>query len=81
MTRTWIVAAFAALTLCRSPRRRRKRHSPPPGRAARPPRVRTRVETGPFSVFSFSGNRGRIGVVVKTSPTQPTTSSARASRR
>jgi len=30
--------------------------------------VRTRVETGPFSTFSFSDNRGRIGVVVKTDP-------------
>jgi S1-C subfamily serine protease len=30
--------------------------------------VRTRVETGPFSVFSFNDNRGRIGVVVKTAP-------------
>jgi len=30
--------------------------------------VRTRVETGPFSVFSFNDNRGRIGVVVKTTP-------------
>ena len=29
-------------------------------------RPRVRVETGPFGVYSFSDNRGRIGVVVKT---------------
>ena len=62
MTRTWIYAAAAALTLlpvtttAQEPRTR--------GRTT--PRARTRVETGPFGVFSFSDNRGRIGVVVKT---------------
>lgn len=56
MNRTWIVAAAAALTLW------------PMTATAQEPRtrVRTRVETGPFGVFSFSDNRGRIGVVVKT---------------
>lgn len=29
-------------------------------------RPRVRVETGPFGVFSFSDNRGRIGVIVDT---------------
>src|SRR2546429_5677046 len=29
-------------------------------------RPRVRVETGPFGVYSFSGSRGRIGVVVDT---------------
>jgi C-terminal processing protease CtpA/Prc len=29
-------------------------------------RVRTRVDPGPFGVFSFSDSRGRIGVIVKT---------------
>jgi len=29
-------------------------------------RPRVRVETGPYSVFSFSDNRGRIGVIVDT---------------
>src|SRR5438045_9622442 len=37
---------------------------------ARQPRVRARprvrVETGPLGVYSFSGSRGRIGVVVDT---------------
>lgn len=30
------------------------------------PRTRVRVERGPFGVFSFSDNRGRIGVIVDT---------------
>src|SRR5262245_26535623 len=29
-------------------------------------RPRVRVETGPYGVFSFSDNRGRIGVIVDT---------------
>jgi len=67
MTRTWIVAAFAALTLCPVAAAAQETPQPAPRAAPRArPRVRTRVETGPFSVFSFSGNRGRIGVVVKT---------------
>lgn len=56
MTRTWIVAALAALTLW-----------PAAAGAQEAPRARTRVERAPF-VFSFSGNRGRIGVLVKTAP-------------
>ena len=66
MTRKWIVAALAAFTLspvvltAQEPRVRT--------RVETRPRVRTRVETGPFGVFSWSGNRGRIGVVVKTEP-------------
>jgi len=35
-------------------------------RARARPRVRTRVETGPFGLFSFNETRGRIGVIVKT---------------
>ncbi len=66
MTRTWIVAAFAALTL--SPLAAAAQEPAPRARTAPRPRVRTRVETGPFSVFSFNDNRGRIGVVVKTTP-------------
>jgi len=62
MTRTWILAAAAALTL--SPLTATAQEPRPRARAT--PRVRTRVETGPFGVFSFSDNRGRIGVVVKT---------------
>jgi hypothetical protein len=65
MTRTWIVAAFAALTL--SPIAAWAQEAPRP-RPRPSPRARTRVETGPFGVFSFSDNRGRIGVVVKTEP-------------
>ena len=64
MTRTWIVAAAAALTLW--PMTATAQEPQPQPRARAAPRVRTRVETGPFGMFSFSGNRGRIGVVVKT---------------
>ncbi len=63
MTRTWIVAALAALTL--SPVVAAAQEPAPAPRARTRPRVRTRVETGPFA-FAFSDNRGRIGVVVKT---------------
>jgi hypothetical protein len=65
MTRTWIVAAFAAFTL--SPVAAWAQETPRPRpRPAPRARARTRVETGPFGVFAFSDNRGRIGVVVKT---------------
>ena len=66
MTRTWIIAAFAALTLC--PVAASAQEPAPRPRTAPRARARTRVETGPFSVFSFNDNRGRIGVVVKTAP-------------
>jgi C-terminal processing protease CtpA/Prc len=57
MTRTLTLAALAALTLW----------PPAAGAQGTPrPRARTRVETGPFGVFSYSGNHGRIGVLVKT---------------
>jgi len=64
MTRTWIVAAAAALTFL--PMTATAQEPRPRVRAT--PRVRTRVETGPFGAFAFSDNRGRIGVVVKTEP-------------
>jgi PDZ domain-containing protein len=67
MTRTWIIAAFAALTLWPVAAAAQETPQPRPAPRARP-RVRTRVETGPFGVFAFSDNRGRIGVVVKTDP-------------
>jgi len=62
MTRTWIYAAAAALTFLPLTATAQE----PRTRVRTTPRVRTRVETGPFGVFSFSDNRGRIGVVVKT---------------
>jgi len=79
MTRTWIVAAFAALTLWPVAAAAQETPRPRPRPAPRA-RARTRVDAGPFG-FAFSGNRGRIGVVVKTVPMRPTTSSAPASRR
>jgi C-terminal processing protease CtpA/Prc len=64
MTRTWIYAAAAALTLWPMTATAQE----PRTRVRTTPRVRTRVETGPFGMFSFSDNRGRIGVIVKTEP-------------
>jgi hypothetical protein len=61
MTRTWTLAALAALTLW--PLAATAQETPRPRS-----RVRTQVERGPFGAFSFSSNRGRIGVVVKTVP-------------
>jgi S1-C subfamily serine protease len=59
MIRNWTMAALAACLLLPaasvaqdSPRSR--------------PRVRARVSPGPFGVFSFNDNRGRIGVLVDT---------------
>jgi S1-C subfamily serine protease len=60
MTRTWTLAALAALTL--APVALAAQEPAPRAR----PRVRTRVETGPFGAFAFGVNRGRIGVLVKT---------------
>lgn len=59
MIRLWTLAAVAACTLL--PAIAAAQEAP----RARP-RARTRVQTGPFGVFSFSDSRGRIGVVVKT---------------
>ncbi len=59
MTRKWLMAALAALVV--APVALSAQEPAPRAR----PRARTRVETGPFG-FAFSGNRGRIGVVVKT---------------
>jgi len=50
MTRSWIVAALAALTLW--PAAAPAQETPRP-RAQAAPRARPRVETGPFGVFSF----------------------------
>ena len=59
MIRTWMLAALAACLLAPDA------VSAQEGPRSRP-RARTRVETGPFGMFSFSDSRGRIGVVVKT---------------
>jgi S1-C subfamily serine protease len=61
MTRTLTLAALAALALSAAAASAQERPAPSPR-----PRARTRVETGPFGAFAFSGNRGRIGVLVKT---------------
>ncbi|HEV8398613.1 MAG TPA: PDZ domain-containing protein [Gemmatimonadales bacterium] len=62
MNRNWIVAALAAVTLSSVV----VAQEPAPRARTTRPRVRTRVETGPFGNFVFAGSRGRIGVVVKT---------------
>lgn len=64
MNRNWIVAALAALTISSVA----VAQEPAPRARTTRPRVRTRVETGPFGNFVFAGSRGRIGVVVKTDP-------------
>jgi C-terminal processing protease CtpA/Prc len=60
MTRRWIPAALAAIILWPVGAGAQEQPQPAPR-----PRARTRVESGPFT-YTFSGNRGRIGVVVKT---------------
>src|SRR5204862_7569970 len=59
MMRTFTVAALAVLMIpaAASPQGTPRRPSTQP---------RVRVETGPGSVFAYSENRGRIGVVVDT---------------
>jgi len=64
MNRNWIVAALAAMTISAVA----VAQEPAPRARTTRPRVRTRVETGPFGNFVFAGSRGRIGVVVKTDP-------------
>ncbi len=61
MTRTWIVAATVALTLW--PVAAAAQETPRPPRARAAPRARAST---PFGVFSFSDNRGRIGLLVDT---------------
>src|SRR5882762_9773730 len=63
MNRNWIVAALAAMTLSSVAV---AQEPAPRARGTTRPRVRTRVETGPFGAFTFAGSRGRIGVVVNT---------------
>ncbi|HXM37608.1 MAG TPA: PDZ domain-containing protein [Gemmatimonadales bacterium] len=60
MIRTWTLAALAACILL--PAVAAAQATPRPSR----PRARTRVERGPFGVFTFNDSRGRIGVIVKT---------------
>src|SRR3989440_8806603 len=65
MMRTWTLAALAATLLL--PAASATQETPAPAPRARP-RTRTRVEGGPFGVYAFSENRGRIGVIVDTKP-------------
>lgn len=67
MIRKWTVAALAACMLSPlSPLSPLVPAAEAQETPAPEPRARQRVERPPFGVFSFSGNRGRIGVVVKT---------------
>ena len=61
MIRNLSMAALAACLIW--PATSVTQNAPQPRVRARP---RVRVETGPFGVYSFSGSRGRIGVVVDT---------------
>src|SRR3989442_13907456 len=61
MMRNLSMAALAACLIW--PAASVTQNAPQPRVRVRP---RVRVETGPFGVYSFSGSRGRIGVVVDT---------------
>src|SRR5436853_2946600 len=61
MMRNLMMAALAACLIW--PATSMTQEAPQPRVRARP---RVRVETGPFGVYSFSGSRGRIGVIVDT---------------
>src|SRR2546423_7254624 len=61
MMRNVMMAALAACLI--GPATSVTQEAPNPRVRARP---RVRVETGPLGVYSFSGSRGRIGVVVDT---------------
>ena len=61
MIRNLSMAALAACLIW--PAASVTQNAPQPRVRVRP---RVRVETGPFGVYSFSGSRGRIGVVVDT---------------
>ena len=61
MMRNLMMAALAACLIW--PATSMTQEAPQPRVRARP---RVRVETGPLGVYSFSGSRGRIGVVVDT---------------
>ena len=65
MMRTWTLAALAATLLL--PAASATQETPAPAPRARA-RTRTRVEGGPFGVYAFSENRGRIGVIVDMKP-------------
>src|SRR2546430_2223284 len=61
MMRNWSMAALAACLIW--PAASVTQNAPQPRVRVRP---RVCVETGPFGVYSFSGSRGRIGVLVDT---------------
>src|SRR5438105_12432127 len=61
MMRNLMMAALAACIIW--PATSMTQEAPQPRVRARP---RVRVQTGPLGVYSFSGSRGRIGVVVDT---------------
>src|SRR2546427_11049246 len=61
MIRNLSMAALAACLIW--PASSVTQNAPQPRVRVRP---RVRVEPGPFGVYSFSGSRGRIGVVVDT---------------
>jgi hypothetical protein len=62
MIRNWTVAALAACVLLPAA----SAGQDPPRRPSTRPRVRVETRDGPFGVYSFSDNRGRIGVIVDT---------------
>ena len=61
MMRNWTLAAFAACLMI--PAAASTQGTP---RRATRPRVRVETRDGPFGVYTFNDNRGRIGVIVDT---------------
>lgn len=61
MMRNWTLAAFAACLML--PAAASTQATP---RRATRPRVRVETRDGPFGVYTFNDNRGRIGVIVDT---------------
>src|SRR3989442_6978209 len=64
MIRNWTVAALAVCLLVPAA----SLGQGTPRRPSTRPRVRVETRDGPFGVYAFGDNRGRIGVIVDTKP-------------
>ncbi|HEY6808542.1 MAG TPA: PDZ domain-containing protein [Gemmatimonadales bacterium] len=64
MKRTWMMILTAVALGLPGALRAQETPTPTPAPAPRPPRVRVNTREGPFSVYTFSGHRARLGVVV-----------------
>src|SRR3989475_4618657 len=66
MIRNWTVAALAVCMLL--PAASEAQDAPRRPSTRTRPRVRVETRDGPFGVYAFGDNRGRIGVIVDTKP-------------